>query len=58
MRIWLNWRCPCGTTVLATVVETTVRARALQAAVEGLRIVTSALGDKAGVVGAGALARH
>ncbi len=46
-----------GLPFLVTLIESTVRARALQAAVEGLRIVTSALGDKAGVVGAAAMAR-
>ena len=38
-------------------VERTVRENALQAAVEGLCIVTAALSDKAGVIGAAALAR-
>lgn len=38
-------------------VEHTVRENALQTAVEGLRIVVAALGDKAGVIGAAALAR-
>ena len=38
-------------------IENTVRVSALEAAVEGLRIVTAALGDKAGVIGAAALAR-
>lgn len=38
-------------------VESVVRESALQTAVEGLRIVMAALGDKAGVVGAAALAR-
>ncbi len=38
-------------------VERTVRENALQAAVEGLRIVTTTLSDKAGVIGAAALAR-
>jgi glucokinase len=38
-------------------VECIVRENALQAAVEGLRIVMAALGDKAGVIGAAALAR-
>jgi hypothetical protein len=35
-----------------------VRINALAAAVEGLRIDTAALGNKAGVIGAAALARH
>jgi glucokinase len=38
-------------------VEKNVRAHALQTPVEGLRIVTAALGNMAGVVGAAALAR-
>jgi len=38
-------------------VERAVRENALQTAVEGLRIVMAALGDKAGVIGAAALAR-
>ena len=38
-------------------VERVVRENALQAAVQGLRIVMAALGDKAGVIGAAALAR-
>lgn len=38
-------------------IENTVRVSALEAAVEGLRIVAAALGDKAGVIGAAALAR-
>ena len=38
-------------------VERLVRENALQTAVEGLRIVMAALGDKAGVIGAAALAR-
>jgi len=38
-------------------VEHVVRENALQTAVEGLRIVMAALGDKAGVIGAAALAR-
>ncbi len=38
-------------------VERVVREDALQAAVQGLRIVMAALGDKAGVIGAAALAR-
>jgi glucokinase len=39
-----------------SMVERIVQAKALEAAVEGLRIVTAALGDKAGVIGAAALA--
>jgi hypothetical protein len=39
-------------------VENRVRAQALQTAVEGLRITTAALGNKAGVIGAAALARN
>ncbi len=39
-------------------VEHTVRENALQTAVEGLHIVIAALGDKAGVIGAAALARN
>ena len=38
-------------------IESAVRKSALQTAVEGLRIITAALGDKAGVIGAAALAR-
>ncbi len=38
-------------------IESAARERALPAAVEGLRVVTAALGDKAGVIGAAALAR-
>jgi len=41
----------------ATIVECAVRENALPTAVEGLRIVIAALGDKAGVIGAAALAR-
>jgi len=41
----------------ATIVERAVRENALPTAVEGLRIVIAALGDKAGVIGAAALAR-
>ncbi len=41
----------------ATIVERAVRENALPTAVEGLRIVMAALGDKAGVIGAAALAR-
>ncbi|MFC1999441.1 ROK family protein [Chloroflexota bacterium] len=42
---------------LVPMVEINVRAGALPAAVQGLRIATSALGDKAGVIGAAAMAR-
>ena len=41
----------------ATMVKCTVRENALPSAVEGLHIVIAALGDKAGVIGAAALAR-
>jgi glucokinase len=40
-----------------SMIEPIVRAKALQATVENLRIVTAALGSKAGVIGAAALAR-
>ncbi len=39
-------------------IERPVRENALKAATENLRIVMAALGDKAGVIGAAALARH
>lgn len=39
-------------------VERIIHFKALEAALEGLRIVTAALSNKAGVVGAAALARH
>ncbi len=39
-------------------IERPVRENALKAAVESLQIVTAALGDKAGVIGAAALARN
>ncbi len=42
----------------ALMVECIVRMYALEAATDGLRIVTAALGDKAGVIGAAALAHH
>ena len=42
----------------ATMIEPIVQANALKAAAEGLRIVTAALGGKAGVIGAAALARQ
>jgi glucokinase len=41
-----------------TIAERLVQVNALEAAVGGLRIVTAALGDKAGVIGAATLARH
>ena len=41
-----------------SLVQHMVRLKALGAALEGLRIVTAALGNKAGVIGAAALARH
>ncbi len=47
-----------GLPVLLSMLQGAVRANALTAAVEVLRIVLSALGDKAGVVGAAGLARH
>ncbi len=42
----------------ASMVEHIVRLNALEAAVKNLRIVTSVLGNKAGVIGAATLARH
>jgi glucokinase len=42
----------------ATMIEPIVRANALKTAAEGLRIVTAALGGKAGVIGAAALAQQ
>ena len=42
----------------ASIVEHIVHLNALEAALEGLRIVTAALGNKAGVIGAATLARH
>ncbi len=42
---------------LVAMVEKRVRKHALQTPVEGLRIITAALGNKAGVIGAAALAR-
>lgn len=42
----------------ASMVEHIVRLNALEAAVKDLRIVTSVLGNKAGVIGAATLARH
>jgi glucokinase len=47
-----------GSPMYLSMVERAVRINALEAALEGLRIVTAALGDKAGVIGAAALARH
>ena len=41
----------------ASIIESIVRVNALEVAAEGLRIVTAALGDKAGVIGAAALVR-
>ena len=41
-----------------SIVEHIVHFNALEAALDGLRIVTAALGNKAGVIGAAALARH
>ena len=41
-----------------SLVEHIVHLKALEAALEELRIVTTALGDKAGVIGVAALARH
>ena len=41
----------------AIIVERIVRKNAMPTAVEGLRIVIAALGDKAGVIGAASLAR-
>jgi len=41
-----------------SLVQHMVRLKALEAALEGLSIVTAALGNKAGVIGAAALARH
>ena len=40
-----------------SLVEHIVHLKALEAALEGLRVVTAALGNKAGVIGAAALAR-
>jgi glucokinase len=47
-----------GSPMYLSMVERAVRIYALEAALEGLRIVTAALGNKAGVIGAAALARH
>lgn len=41
-----------------SLVQYMVRLKALEAALEGLSIVTAALGNKAGAIGAAALARH
>jgi len=46
-----------GLPELIKMVETPVKKRALKAAVENLRVVKAALGNKAGIVGAAALAR-
>ena len=43
---------------LVSLINDMVRANALQAAVEGLRIEVATLGDRAGVIGAAALAQH
>jgi glucokinase len=47
-----------GSPMYLPMVERAVRINALEAALEGLLIVTAALGNKAGVIGAAALARH
>jgi glucokinase len=47
-----------GSPMYLPMVERAVRINALEAALGGLRIVTAALGNKAGVIGAAALARH
>jgi len=47
-----------GLPMYASMVERLVRINALEAALEGLRIVTAILGNRAGVIGAAALARH
>jgi glucokinase len=47
-----------GSPMYLSMVERAVRINALEAALQGLRIVTAALGNKAGVIGAAALARH
>ncbi len=47
-----------GLPELASMIESAVHLNGLEAAVESLRIVTPALGDKAGVIGAAALARE
>jgi len=46
-----------GLPELAAMVEGPVRAHALESAVRGLRIARAALGNQAGVIGAGAMAR-
>jgi glucokinase len=46
-----------GLPAYVSMVERLVRSKALDAALEDLHIVTAALGDKAGVIGAAALAR-
>ena len=47
-----------GLPELVPMVSGTVRGNALEVAVEGLQIGLAALGDKAGVIGAAAVARH
>lgn len=47
-----------GLPALLSMIEKAVRANALETAVEGLHIVTAALGNQAGVIGAAVLARH
>jgi glucokinase len=47
-----------GLPQLIPMAERIVRDRALEAALEGLRITAAALGNKAGVVGAAAMARR
>ncbi|MFC2013553.1 ROK family protein [Chloroflexota bacterium] len=47
-----------GLPVYTSLVQHMVRLKALETALEGLRIVTAALGNKAGVIGAAALARY
>jgi glucokinase len=46
-----------GIPELVPMVEKRVRTSALQTPLEGLRITTAALGNKAGVIGAAAMAR-
>ncbi|MBI2911401.1 MAG: ROK family protein, partial [Chloroflexi bacterium] len=46
-----------GTPEVISLVEETVRSRALQVATERLRVVKAALGGQAGIVGAAAFAR-
>jgi len=47
-----------GSPMYISMVERAVRIAALESALEGMRIVIAALGSKAGVIGAAALARH